>query len=74
MTERDWRIFNEDFQISIKTKGSRKYMNLNTPAVLLAKQQGSKEAQDNRTLPHPIRSWAESTLSPELLRAIEAVH
>ncbi|GAB2277412.1 Envelope glycoprotein gp160 [Dionaea muscipula] len=43
MTERDWRIFREDFNISYK---------------------GSK-------LPKPMRSWAESNLSSELLKAVE---
>ncbi|KAG6712308.1 hypothetical protein I3842_05G097300 [Carya illinoinensis] len=43
MTERDWRIFREDFNISYK---------------------GSK-------LPRPMRAWAESKLSPELLKAVE---
>ncbi|XP_073148414.1 DEAD-box ATP-dependent RNA helicase 21-like [Henckelia pumila] len=43
MTERDWRIFREDFNISYK--GSR--------------------------IPQPMRSWAESKLAPELLRAVE---
>ena len=45
MTERDWRIFREDFNISYK--GSR--------------------------IPKPMRSWIESKLSPELLRAVEKV-
>ncbi|XP_018474998.1 DEAD-box ATP-dependent RNA helicase 21-like [Raphanus sativus] len=43
MTERDWRIFKEDFDISYK---------------------GSK-------IPPPIRSWGESKLSSEILRAVE---
>ena len=43
MTERDWRIFREDFNISYK---------------------GSK-------IPRPMRNWAESKLSPELLKAVE---
>ncbi|KAH7856955.1 hypothetical protein Vadar_007301 [Vaccinium darrowii] len=43
MTERDWRIFREDFNISYK--GSR--------------------------IPRPMRSWVESKLSGELLRAVE---
>ncbi|KAL2512022.1 DEAD-box ATP-dependent RNA helicase 21 [Abeliophyllum distichum] len=43
MTERDWRIFKEDFNISYK---------------------GSK-------IPRPMRSWIESKLGPELLRAVE---
>ncbi|CAA3006038.1 DEAD-box ATP-dependent RNA helicase 21-like [Olea europaea var. sylvestris] len=43
MTERDWRIFREDFNISYK---------------------GSK-------IPRPMRSWIESRLSPELLKAVE---
>ncbi|PSR98463.1 DEAD-box ATP-dependent RNA helicase, partial [Actinidia chinensis var. chinensis] len=43
MTERDWRIFREDFNISYK---------------------GSK-------IPRPMRSWAESRLSGELLKAVE---
>lgn len=43
MTERDWRIFREDFNISYK--GSR--------------------------IPRPMRSWTESKLSAELLRAVE---
>lgn len=43
MTERDWRIFREDFNISYK---------------------GSK-------IPRPMRSWAESKLTPELLKAVE---
>ncbi|GAB2211634.1 hypothetical protein Droror1_Dr00024958 [Drosera rotundifolia] len=43
MTERDWRIFREDFNISYK---------------------GSK-------IPKPVRSWAESGLSVELLKAVE---
>ncbi|RWR83261.1 DEAD domain-containing protein/Helicase_C domain-containing protein [Cinnamomum micranthum f. kanehirae] len=43
MTERDWRIFREDFNISYK--GSR--------------------------IPRPMRSWAESRLGTELLRAVE---
>ncbi|KAK6118193.1 hypothetical protein DH2020_048094 [Rehmannia glutinosa] len=43
MTERDWRIFREDFNISYK---------------------GSK-------IPRPMRSWAESKLSSELLKAVE---
>ncbi|GER55322.1 DEAD-box ATP-dependent RNA helicase [Striga asiatica] len=43
MTERDWRIFREDFNISYK--GSR--------------------------IPRPMRNWAESKLSAELLRAVE---
>ncbi|KAL0305037.1 UNVERIFIED_CONTAM: DEAD-box ATP-dependent RNA helicase 21 [Sesamum angustifolium] len=43
MTERDWRIFREDFNISYK--GSR--------------------------IPRPMRSWAESKLGPELLKAVE---
>ncbi|KAF2290899.1 hypothetical protein GH714_016319 [Hevea brasiliensis] len=43
MTERDWRIFREDFNISYK---------------------GSK-------IPRPMRSWAESKLSTELLKAVE---
>ncbi|XP_019097473.1 PREDICTED: putative DEAD-box ATP-dependent RNA helicase 44 [Camelina sativa] len=43
MSERDWRIFKEDFNISYK---------------------GSK-------IPHPLRSWEESKLSPELLKAVE---
>ncbi|KAG1334697.1 DEAD-box ATP-dependent RNA helicase 21-like [Cocos nucifera] len=43
MTERDWRIFREDFNISYK--GSR--------------------------IPRPMRSWTESKLSPELLKAVE---
>ena len=42
MTERDWRIFKEDFQIAVK--GGR--------------------------CPKPIRSWAESGLPPQLLKAI----
>lgn len=42
MTERDWRIFKEDFQIAVK--GGR--------------------------CPKPIRSWAESKLPPQLLKAI----
>ncbi|CAH9052280.1 unnamed protein product [Cuscuta epithymum] len=43
MTERDWRIFREDFNISYK---------------------GSK-------IPRPMRSWTESKLTPELLKAVE---
>ncbi|TQD95551.1 hypothetical protein C1H46_018844 [Malus baccata] len=43
MTERDWRIFREDFNISYK--GSR--------------------------IPRPMRSWAESKLSEELLKTVE---
>ncbi|KAF5449182.1 hypothetical protein F2P56_029659 [Juglans regia] len=43
MTERDWRIFREDFNISYK---------------------GSK-------IPRPVRAWAQSKLSPELLKAVE---
>ncbi|XP_052625194.1 DEAD-box ATP-dependent RNA helicase 21 [Lactuca sativa] len=43
MTERDWRIFREDFNISYK---------------------GSK-------IPRPMRSWVESKLSTELLKAVE---
>uniref|UniRef100_A0A5B7A0F7 DEAD-box ATP-dependent RNA helicase 21 n=1 Tax=Davidia involucrata TaxID=16924 RepID=A0A5B7A0F7_DAVIN len=43
MTERDWRIFREDFNMSYK---------------------GSK-------IPRPMRSWAESKLSSELLKAVE---
>ncbi|KAK9052653.1 hypothetical protein SSX86_029283 [Deinandra increscens subsp. villosa] len=43
MTERDWRIFREDFNISYK---------------------GSK-------IPRPMRSWIESRLSSELLKAVE---
>ncbi|KAJ4907143.1 DEAD-box ATP-dependent RNA helicase 21 [Raphanus sativus] len=43
MTERDWRIFKEDFDISYK---------------------GSK-------IPPPMRSWGESKLSSEILRAVE---
>ncbi|KAL7174901.1 hypothetical protein ACSBR2_028669 [Camellia fascicularis] len=43
MTERDWRIFREDFNISYK---------------------GSK-------IPRPMRSWVESRLTQELLRAVE---
>ncbi|KAK8488760.1 hypothetical protein V6N13_025325 [Hibiscus sabdariffa] len=45
MTERDWRIFREDFNISCK---------------------GSK-------IPRPMRSWSESKLSSELLKAVERV-
>ncbi|XVF37866.1 hypothetical protein REPUB_Repub20aG0047900 [Reevesia pubescens] len=45
MTERDWRIFREDFNISYK---------------------GSK-------IPRPMRSWIESKLSAELLKAVERV-
>uniref|UniRef100_A0A7N0SW16 DEAD-box ATP-dependent RNA helicase 21 n=1 Tax=Kalanchoe fedtschenkoi TaxID=63787 RepID=A0A7N0SW16_KALFE len=45
MTERDWRIFREDFNISYK---------------------GSK-------IPRPMRNWAESKLTPELLKAVERV-
>ncbi|XWS13304.1 hypothetical protein CRYUN_Cryun36dG0025900 [Craigia yunnanensis] len=45
MTERDWRIFREDFNISYK---------------------GSK-------IPRPMRSWSESKLSGELLKAVERV-
>ncbi|KAJ6687373.1 hypothetical protein OIU74_016119 [Salix koriyanagi] len=45
MTERDWRIFREDFNISCK---------------------GSK-------IPRPMRSWAESKLTSELLKAVERV-
>ncbi|XP_078444253.1 P-loop containing nucleoside triphosphate hydrolases superfamily protein [Wolffia australiana] len=45
MTERDWRIFREDFNVSYK--GSR--------------------------LPRPMRSWEESKLAPELLKAVEKV-
>ncbi|WCJ44197.1 Pre-mRNA-splicing ATP-dependent RNA helicase prp28 [Euphorbia peplus] len=43
MTERDWRIFREDFNISYK---------------------GSK-------IPRPMRSWVESKLTTELLKAVE---
>ncbi|KAK9120269.1 hypothetical protein Scep_018362 [Stephania cephalantha] len=43
MTERDWRIFREDFNISYK--GSR--------------------------IPRPMRSWPESRLSGELLKAVD---
>lgn len=43
MTERDWRIFREDFNISYK--GSR--------------------------IPRPMRSWEESKLTSELLKAVE---
>ncbi|WJX96994.1 Envelope glycoprotein gp160 [Trifolium repens] len=43
MTERDWRIFREDYNISYK---------------------GSK-------IPRPMRSWVESKLSQELLKAVE---
>ncbi|KAL6526158.1 Envelope glycoprotein gp160 [Orobanche minor] len=43
MTERDWRIFREDFNISYK--GSR--------------------------IPRPMRSWEESKLGVELLKAVE---
>jgi ATP-dependent RNA helicase DDX23/PRP28 len=43
MTERDWRIFREDFNISFK--GSR--------------------------IPKPMRSWSESRLNSELLKAVE---
>nr|XP_043605889.1 DEAD-box ATP-dependent RNA helicase 21-like isoform X2 [Erigeron canadensis] len=43
MTERDWRIFREDFNISYK---------------------GSK-------IPRPMRSWVESKLSTELLKAVD---
>ncbi|KAI3728467.1 hypothetical protein L6452_17104 [Arctium lappa] len=43
MTERDWRIFREDFNISYK---------------------GSK-------IPRPMRSWVESKLSSEILKAVE---
>lgn len=43
MTERDWRIFREDFNISYK---------------------GSK-------IPRPMRSWAESKLGQELLKAVD---
>jgi len=43
MTERDWRIFREDYNISYK---------------------GSK-------IPRPMRSWNESKLSLELLKAVE---
>ncbi|GJR91273.1 DEAD-box ATP-dependent RNA helicase 21 [Tanacetum coccineum] len=43
MTERDWRIFREDFNISYK---------------------GSK-------IPRPMRSWVESRLSNELLKAVD---
>ncbi|KAG7598509.1 RNA helicase DEAD-box type Q motif [Arabidopsis suecica] len=43
MSERDWRIFKEDFDISYK---------------------GSK-------IPHPMRSWKESRLSYELLKAVK---
>ncbi|KAL9678530.1 hypothetical protein QQ045_016374 [Rhodiola kirilowii] len=43
MTDRDWRIFREDFNISYK---------------------GSK-------IPHPMRNWAESKLTPEWLKAVE---
>ncbi|KAK6797002.1 hypothetical protein RDI58_004703 [Solanum bulbocastanum] len=43
MTERDWRIFREDYNISYK--GSR--------------------------IPRPMRNWAESKLTTELLKAVE---
>lgn len=43
MTERDWRIFREDFNIAYK--GSR--------------------------IPRPMRSWSESNLSSELLKAVD---
>ncbi|KAF6143597.1 hypothetical protein GIB67_012396 [Kingdonia uniflora] len=45
MTERDWRIFREDYNISYK--GSR--------------------------IPRPMRSWGESKLTSELLKAVEKV-
>ncbi|KAK8506296.1 hypothetical protein V6N13_100347 [Hibiscus sabdariffa] len=45
MTERDWRIFREDFNISYK---------------------GSK-------ISRPMRSWSESKLSSELMKAVERV-
>ncbi|KAH1047064.1 hypothetical protein J1N35_037848 [Gossypium stocksii] len=45
MTERDWRFFGEDFNIS---------------------HEGSK-------IPRPTRSWSESKLSSELLKAVERV-
>ncbi|KAM7260042.1 hypothetical protein ACFE04_015783 [Oxalis oulophora] len=45
MTERDWRIFREDFNISYK---------------------GSK-------IPRPMRNWAESRLTAELMKAVERV-
>ncbi|KAM7501000.1 hypothetical protein LguiA_025414 [Lonicera macranthoides] len=44
MTERDWRIFREDFNISYE-KGMR--------------------------IPRPMRNWAESGLSPELLMVVD---
>ncbi|KAF6137281.1 hypothetical protein GIB67_036318, partial [Kingdonia uniflora] len=43
MTERDWRIFREDYNISYK----------------------------GRRVPRPMRSWGESNLAPELLKAVE---
>ncbi|KAM7259182.1 hypothetical protein ACFE04_014923 [Oxalis oulophora] len=46
MTEQDWRIFREDFDISYK---------------------GSKK------IPRPMRNWAESGLTPKLMKAVEKV-
>lgn len=71
MTERDWRIFREDFDIRIKARGRLpttpappRRLRLTRGAVARSCAQGGRAAR-------PLRSWSESTVVPKVMQAIE---
>jgi len=62
MNERDWRIFREDYSISARGKFS-----------LHSSQCGTDGLRAGGSIPHPLRSWTESTIPLIILECIERI-
>ena len=62
MKDRDWRIFREDF--SIAARGACAYY---------APYRVFPYAQPGGSIPHPLRSWEESSIPPQILEIIDQV-
>jgi ATP-dependent RNA helicase DDX23/PRP28 len=65
MKERDWRIFREDF--SIAARGIT--LLLLSECYAIAQSLGVLGG----SIPHPLRSWTESTIPPQILEIIEKI-
>lgn len=65
MTERDWRIFREDYNITIKGTFSRNFKLTLTIYFNLFFTGGK--------IPNPIRNWTESAIHPDILEIITKV-
>ena len=62
MKDRDWRIFREDFSIAARGECARCALHSAFPY-----------ARAGGSIPHPLRSWEESSIPPQILEIIDQV-